>query len=98
MVPKVIDFNERVARSRMPAMRRPEDSPDMVNLVARFRHLQSRARTEIHDAILLLDLAVQHTHRLMLTIGDTAVRKALEDDLHVIEELLQLARNNTAQL
>jgi hypothetical protein len=43
----------------------------------------------------LLDLAVRQTRRLIKAIRDPAMKKLLDDDLMIIEELLQLARHKT---
>ena len=96
----VVDFPEKASRYRRRATRRsPEDAiADICGLVFRFKSLESKAKRELHDAILLLDLAAQQAHRLAKAIGDPALRKLFEDDLLIIEELLQLARDKTSRL
>lgn len=94
----VVKFPEKSSRFRKSATwRSPEDAiADISGLVFRFRILESKAKTELRDAILLLDLAAQHAHRLVK--ADPALRKLFEEDLLIIEELLQLARDKTYRL
>ena len=96
----VVDFPQRASRYRRRATRRsPEEGvADICGLVLRFKSLESKAKRELHDAILLLDLAAQHAHQLVKATNDPALRKLFEDDLLIIEELLQLAREKTLRL
>lgn len=93
----VVYFHEgetRLGNAQPP--RSPEDAvADIHGVVCRFEGLQSREKTELRDATFLLDLAVRQTRRLIKTIRDPAMKKLLEDDLMIIEELLQLARHKT---
>jgi hypothetical protein len=99
VVINVVKFHEEASRLRRNTMRRgPDVAADIPGLMERFKGLQSKARTELRAAILLLDLAAQQAHQLVRTINDPALKKLLEDDHHIIEELLQLARGKTSRL
>jgi len=105
MVLNVVNFHEKASRFRKHATwRSPQgavaDIPgaDIPGLVARAKGLQSKARTELGDAILMLDLAAQHARQLGKIIRDPALKKRFDDELLTIEELLQLARDKTSQL
>jgi hypothetical protein len=100
MVLNVVNFHEKASRFRKGATRRsPEGAvPDIPTLVSRVQGLQSKARTELHDAILMLDLAVQHARQLGKIIRDPARKKRFDDELLTIEQLLQLARDKTMEL
>jgi hypothetical protein len=94
----VVDFPQRASRWRA-TRRSPEDAiADICGLVLRIRSLESKAKSELRDAILLLDLAAQHARQLVKAIGDPASKKLFEVDLRLIEELLQLARDKTSRL
>ena len=96
----VVKFEEEAARYRKGATRRPPAGAvaDIPGLVSRFKYLESRAKRELSDVILLLDLAVQHARQLVKILADPALEKLCKDDLQIIEELLQLARDMTRQL
>jgi hypothetical protein len=100
MVLNVVDFHEKASRVRKDATRRSVEGAvaDIPGLVARAKGLQSKARTELHDAILMLDLAAQHARQLGKIIRDPALKKRFDDELLTIEELLQLARDKTMEL
>jgi hypothetical protein len=105
MVLNVVNFHEKASRFRKHATRRSPERPvadipsaDIPGLVSRAKGLQSKARTELHDAILMLDLAAQHARQLGKIIRDPALKKRFDDELLTIEELLQLAWDKTSQL
>ena len=100
MVLNVVQFNEKAPHFRKTAPRTSPQSTfaDIPGLVSRFIVLQSKARTELRDAILLLDLAVQRARRLGNIVRDPALKKHFDDELQTIEELLQLARDKMSQL
>jgi len=99
MVLKVVNLHEEASRHRRYAMKRGRQvAVADAGLMERFKGLQSKAKAELRDAILLLDLAAQQAHRLVRTIYDPALKKLIEDDLQIIEELLQLARDKTSRL
>lgn len=101
MLFNVVNFHEEASRHRRYAMTRGRQvaAADLAGLMERFKGLQSKAKTELRDAILLLDLAAQQTHRLVRTISDpAALKKLIGDDLQIIEELLRLAREKTSRL
>ncbi|MGA9089221.1 MAG: hypothetical protein WB420_08960 [Bradyrhizobium sp.] len=96
----VVKFEEQATRFRKGATRRsPERAvADISGMVSRFRELESKVKTELHGVIFLLDLAVQHARKLVKILNDPALEKLCKDDLLMIEELLQLARDMTRQL
>jgi hypothetical protein len=100
MVLNVVDFHEKASRFRKNAPRRSAEGAvaDIPSLVARAKGLQLKARTELHDAILMLDLAAQHARQLGKIIRDPALKKRFDDELLTVEELLQLARDKTMEL
>jgi len=100
MVLKVVNFHEEASRHRRYTMKRGRQvaAADLAGLMERFKGLQSKAKTDLRDAILLLDLAAQQAHRLVRAINDPALKKLIEGDLQIIEELLQLAREKTSRL
>ncbi len=100
MVLNVVKFHEEAARLRKDATRRsPEGAvADISSLVFRFRNLESKAKKELCEVILRLDLATQHARQLGKIICDPALKKHFDDELLMIEELLQLARDKTLKL
>jgi hypothetical protein len=99
VVLNVVNFHEKASRFRKDATRpSPEGAVDIPSLVSRVESLRSKARTELHDAILMLDLAAQRARQLGDIISDPALKKHFDDELLIIEELLQLARDKTSQL
>ncbi|MGZ5870924.1 MAG: hypothetical protein ACXWKP_02305 [Bradyrhizobium sp.] len=100
MVLNVVKFPKKAARFRWSATRPAPEAAvaDISGLVSQIQSLQSKAKTDLRDAILLLDLAAQHARQLVKTISDPTLRKRLEDDLTIIEELLLLARDKTLHL
>ena len=100
MVLNVVRFPRKTSRFRKKAMDASQERglSDFPDLVSRFRGLESKAKRELHDAILLLDLAALHAQRLVRALGDSALKKTFEDDLKLIDELLRLAREKTLQL
>ncbi len=100
MVLNVVNFPERTSCRRKSATRSPQERAvaDISGLVSRFRGLESKAKRELREAIFLLDLTASRVHQLIKTIGDPALKKPFEDDLGLIEELLQIAREKTMRL
>jgi len=93
-VRNVVEFHQEASRMRASAAgRAPEVAgADLPELVERFKGLHSKARTQLRDVILLLDLAVQQTRQLARTFDDPALKKLIEGELLVVENLLQAAR------
>ena len=100
MVLNVVNFHENASRFRKDRTRRSAEGAvaDIPSLILRVDGLRSKARMELHDAIVVLDLAVQQAHQLGKIVGDPALKQRIDDELLTIEELLQLARDKTSQL
>jgi hypothetical protein len=100
IVRNVVEFHQKASRMRASAAgRAPEGSgADLPKLVERFNGLHSKARTQLRDVILLLDLAAQKTRRLARRFDDPALKKLIEEELLVVENLLQAARDKMLQL
>ena len=95
----VVKFHEEASRRRRNTNYGQElATAEISGLKDHFRNLQFKAKAELRDAILLLDLAAQQAHQLIRAINDPALKKLLKHDLSIIEELLQLARGKTSQL
>ncbi len=96
----VVSFPERTSCRRKNATRSPQERavPDISVLVSDFRGLELKAKRELHEAILLLDLTAVHVGRLVQTIADPVQKKLFEDDLRIIEQLLELARHKAMRL
>ncbi len=100
MVLNVVNFQEKASRLRESAARRSaDDAIDVIpGLILRVDDLRQRARAELHDAIRMLDHAVQQAHQLGKIVGDPALKRRIDDELLTIEDLLQLARDKTVAL
>ncbi len=96
----VVEFRQEASRIRTSAAgHRPEVAgADLPGLVERFDDLHWKARTQLRDVILLLDLAVQQTRQLAKVFDDPALKKLIEERLLVVENLLQVARDKMLQL
>ena len=100
MMLNVVNFPGKTSRLQRSAARPSPDGEvdDAPRPVSPLRGWPSKARSELHDAILMLDLAAQHARQLVDKFSDPRSRKLLEGNLMVIEELLQLARDKTMRL
>jgi len=58
----------------------------------------ARTIEQIHNSVLLLDLAAQQTHVMTMRISDPQVRRNLIGQLEIVENLLQLARDMARKL
>jgi len=99
-VRNVVEFHQEASRIRAGAGTRPLEvaDADLPMLVGRFKDLQSKAMTQLRDVILLLDLAAQQTRQLTRTFDDKALKKLIEEQLLIVENLLQVARDKMLQL
>lgn len=97
---KVVSFQQRALRRAVPGQqRRPEPADaDIPELVSRLESLQAKAKREIQQAILLLDLAAQHARRTTWWMCDPAARKNVEDQISAIERSLQTAQGEAVKL
>jgi len=96
----VVSFRQKARLSRES---RPECQPahidaDIPDLVSRIGSLQTKAKGEIRDAILMLDLAAQHARQISRTICDPAAKANFDERLAMIEEMLQTARSMALKL
>ena len=59
-----------------------------------------RARTieQIHNSVLLLDLAAQQLHVMAMRISDQQTRKDLIGQIKIIEQFLDIARDMAREL
>jgi hypothetical protein len=71
---------------------------DIVGLSDRVRDLQYKAKVELREAIFLLDVAAQHAHQIAKAARAPALKRHFYREISVIEELLQLARNQALKL
>lgn len=96
----VIDFRDKVSRSREPARQsEPANADaDIAELASRIVSLHSRARGEIDSAVLMLDLAAQHAREIEQRMCNQSARKDFDEHIATIERLLQIAREMTLKL
>lgn len=66
--------------------------------VSRMASLHSKAKTEIHDAIFMLDLATQQARQLAKIMRDPTLQKDFSAYLSTIEDLLQIVRDKARDL
>jgi hypothetical protein len=93
----VIRFRKRAPISAGPGRRRPpadEDvKADIAELSSRVTVLKSKARSEIGNAILMLDLAAQHAREIADRLSDPSAKECFDEHISIIERLLELARD-----
>lgn len=96
----VLEFAKGAPRPRGSRLRRlpPDAPPDFSELASRFTGLQSQAKGDIRNAVLMLDLAAQHARQLARRVCDPTMKKTFEQHISTIEQLLQLARNLALKL
>jgi hypothetical protein len=96
----VLDF--RKIESRPPeSTARPlaaNTNLDLAALASRITGLQSAAKGEIGNAVLMLDLAAQHAREIAARLADPTARKNFDEHIAMIERLLQLAREMAFRL
>jgi hypothetical protein len=95
----VIEFRgktprDRGSRPRLP----PEDPDDIAELASRVASLQSKAKDEICNAILMLDLAAQHGREIAKRMRDPFTKERFDDQISMIEHLLQFTRDLALKL
>ena len=71
---------------------------DRAQLRSRIVDAQSRAREQIFRSILLLDIAAQHARQIAKRANNKAVKKSLCDQVSLVEQLLQIAREMALKL
>ena len=96
----VIEFPKRVPRPAESGAPRPAANAevDSSRLASHFTGLQSKARGEIGDAILMLDLAAQHARQIAKRACDPRIRKDFDEHIAIIERLLRIARGMAMKL
>jgi len=89
-----------VVRFRACRLRPPPETfdADIAELVSRVTGLRSKAKNEIFQSILLLDLAAQRARQIAEQIDDPAVKENFNANITTIEHLLQLARGMALRL
>ena len=71
---------------------------DAFDLARRVTGLQAKAKEDIRQSILMLDLAAQHARQLATRLRDPTTKASFETHIETIEQLLQLARDMTVKL
>jgi hypothetical protein len=96
----VVDFRERAPRSRRSKYERPPANvgTDISELASRFTRLESKAKGEIQNAVLMLDRAAQHARQIAKRISDPTVKRTFDEHVSIIEQLLQIARGMALKL
>jgi len=96
----VIDFWKRAPRYAESLAQSPAANAnvDIGALASRITDLRSRAKGEIGNAVLMLDLAAQHALEVAARLPDPSARRNFEEHIAMIERLLQLAREMTFKL
>lgn len=96
----VIEFRKRASRSTESIAPRPaaNTNTDISGLAFRITNLQSQAKGEIGNAVLMLYLAAQHAREIAGLISDPTAKKNFDEHISMIERLLQLAREMAFRL
>jgi hypothetical protein len=96
----VLDFRKRASRSSESTAQplAANTNVDLAALASRITGLQSEAKGEIGNAVLMLDLAAQHAREIALRLVDPTARKKFDEHIATIERLLQLAREMAFRL
>lgn len=96
--PNVVEFRSRAPKFLGYETQVRSDHPEIACVASSIVGLQLRAKGEIGNAILMLDLAAQHAHEIARLASDSAARKNLDQNIAIIERLLDLAREMTFKL
>jgi hypothetical protein len=94
----VLEFRERAPRSGEDECRPANADAAIADLASRITSLNARARGEIDDAVLMLDLAAQHARQIERRLCDSSARKDFDEHIATIERLLQIAREMALKL
>jgi hypothetical protein len=95
----VVSFRERAPRARGSRQRPLANvDADISELASSVSSQQSKAREAIHHAILVLDLATQHARQIAKRMCDPTARKIFDEQISIIEQLLQIARDMALKL
>ena len=96
----VIDFRKKAPRfgeSRLPPQPVNVDA-DISELACRIVSLQSKAKGEIDNAVVMLDLAAQHARQIAERVCDPKVKHDFDEHIATIDQLLQVARKMALNL
>ena len=96
----VLEFRKREPRSSASTAPPSAASAniDIAALASRIIDLQSEAKGEIGNAVLMLDLAARHAREIAARLADPIARKNFDEHIAMIERLLQLAREAALKL
>ena len=96
----VINFRKKAPRSTELSAQPPAANAnvDIAELASRIMDLQSQAKGEIGNAVLMLDLAARHAREIAARIPDPTARKDFDEHISMIERLLQFAREMAFKL
>jgi hypothetical protein len=82
----------------MPRHQPADAVADISELASRIADMQSKAKGDIRNAIVMLDDSAQHARQLARKVSDPTMKKTFELHISMIEELLQLAQELTLKL
>lgn len=96
----VLEFRKTEPRHSKSAALLPaaNSNVDLAALASRITGLQSRARGEVDHAILMLDLAAQHSREVAERLADPTTRRNFDEHVAMIERMLQVAREAALKL
>jgi hypothetical protein len=99
-MPNVIDFREKAPRIRGSRLQRQPANldADISELVCRIVSLQSKAKGEIDNAVMMLDLAAQHARQIAGHVCDPKVKSDFDEHVAIIDQLLRTARKMALKL
>jgi hypothetical protein len=96
----VLEFQKRAPRARGaesgPAQASPE--ADIAELASCVCAMQSMAKQEINQAVLMLDVAAQHAREIAKRMREPSARQKFDENISMIEQLLRLARQLALEL
>lgn len=96
----VIDFREKTPRSCESRLQRQPANidADISELASRITSLQSKAKGEIDNAVMMLDLAAQHARQIAKRVCDPKVKSEFDEHIATIDQLLEIARTMALDL
>ena len=96
----IIEFRKSAPGSHGPRRQRPSEDVEagIAELASCVAGLQSKARGDIGNAILMLDLAAQHARQIALRISDRSAKRDFDEHIAIIERLIELAREMAIKL
>jgi hypothetical protein len=95
----VVEFRKREPhRGSMPQHLPADAVADVSELASRIVDMQSKAKGDICNAIVMLDVSAKHSRQLAKKVSDPTMKKTFELHISMIEELLQLAQELALKL